>query len=152
MRNAFSKDYKFVQGNALCEAVLVTDQYYPATGNYIDVSGYEWVNVVIRLGTLGDAFKFEVFQTDATNGSTLDSIHATLCEHSVATTDDGDYVTFYIETARLAEDHHFVTTRVTSLTGSNYASIDYYLGGTRHQPVSQTSDILPAASQHICAG
>lgn len=152
MRNAFSKDYKFVEGNTLCDSVLVTNTDYPASGAYVDVSGYEWVNIVIRLGTLADVFTFTVKQTNGVSGATLDTIDATNCVHAVATDDDDEFVTFYIETATLADDHHFITTRITNLASSNYASINYILGGARHQPVTQTTAVLPTASQHIHAG
>lgn len=152
MRNAFSKDYEFVEGNALCNTALVTNTNYPASGAYVDVSGYEWVNIIIRLGTIGATFKFEVFETDGVSGATLDEIHATETEHSVEADDDDEFVTFYIETANLSEDHHFITTRITDLSSTNYASINYLLGGTRHQPVTQTVAVLPTTSQHIHAG
>ena len=152
MRNAFSKDYLVVKGNTLAETALGNNNY-PASGSYIDVSGYEWVNVIIHLGTIhaSDTPKFDVYQTDSTTG-TLDVIDATYCSHTCAADDDGEVISFYIETANLADDHHFISTTCTLATNGSFADIVYYLGGARHQPVTQTTAVLPTASQHIFAG
>jgi len=152
MRTIFSEDFKFVEGNDKPDTALVNSTAYPASGSYIDVSGYEEVNVIVKLGTLADTVAFTLKQTDATNGSTLDTISSTLAKHTVATSDDGELVTFYVETAKLATNHHFLTCYVTGVSGSDYADILFVLGGTRHMPVTQATALLPSASQHIFAG
>ena len=152
MRNAFSKDYKFVAGQTSPEDALSTGAY-PASGSYIDVSGYEWVNVVIHLGAIhaSDTPKFTMKQTDSASG-TLDTISTADCVHTCAADDDDEVVTFYIQTATLKDDHHFLSCSVGSVSNGSYGDIMYFLGGARHQPVTQTTALLPAASQHIHAG
>lgn len=152
MRRAFSETYKLVAGQTSPEDALANGNY-PASGSYVDVSGYETVDIVIHLGALTSAVVFTVKQTDATNGATLDTISTANCVHTIATDDDDECVTFHLETANLADDHHFITVVVSSAAGSDdYADIMYYLGGARHLPVTQTTALLPSASQNIHAG
>jgi len=153
MHNNFAKDYKFVLGQSLPETALANNTDYPASGSYIDVSGYEWVNVIIHLGTLANTPAFTMKQTDGTAGSTLDTISTTACVKTVAATDDGQVINFYIQTCKLAADHHFLTCRVTGAgSTADYADILYLLGGARHQPVTQTSTVLPSGNTFSFAG
>lgn len=150
MRDAFQKNYKFVAGQTSPEDTL-TDTNYPAT--YIDVSGYEWVEVIIHLGAIddGDTPTFEVFQSDTASGS-LDTLDETNCKKACGgTTDDDQMVTMYIETATLAKDHHFITTACSDGTAS-YADIIYLLGGARHMPVTQDTTMMPSDNQLMRAG
>lgn len=153
MRGIFHKDYKVVLGQSKPETALANNTDYPASGSYVDVSGYEWVNVVIHLGTLANTPAFTMKQTDATNGATLDTISTSLCVKTVAATDDGQVINFYIQTANLATDHHFLTCRVTGAGATaDYADILYFLGGARHQPVTQTSTVMPSDNTFTFAG
>lgn len=151
MRNIFSNDYKFVVGNADCQTALSNNTAYPASGSFIDVSGYEWVNVVIAAGDYADTIAYTLKQTNATNGS-LVTIDATNCKKTVATADAGQVINFYLETNQLTTDYHFITTYVSGVSGSNYATITYLLGGARHQPVSQASTVMPSDNILIKAG
>lgn len=152
MRNVFSKDNKVVAGQTSPEDALGNNDY-PASGSYIDVSGYEWVNIIVHLGAVhgSDTPKFEVKQAEAVDG-TLDTIDATNAACTCAADDDDECVSFYIETANLAADHHFLSVVCTLATNGSYADIMYYLGGARHLPVTQTTALLPSASQLIFAG
>jgi hypothetical protein len=152
MRNIFSGDYLLVAGQTSPEDAL-GDNDYPASGSYIDVTGYEWVNIIVHLGFVhaSDTPVFEVKQAEAVNG-TLDVIDATNAKHTCAADDDDEMVSFYIETANLATDHHFLSVVCTLSTTGSYADIVYFLGGARRQPVTQTTALLPTASQHIFAG
>jgi hypothetical protein len=143
---------KFVAGQTSPEDALSTGDY-PASGSYIDVSGYEWVNVVIHMGAIdaSDTPTFKVQQADATNG-TLDTISTANCVVTAAADDDDEVVSFYLETATLADDHHFISVDVSGVANGSYGDIMYYLGGARHLPVSQTTALLPTASQKIHAG
>lgn len=152
MRNIFSGDYLFVAGQTSPEDALSAGNY-PASASYIDVTGYEWVNVIVHLGAIdaSDTPGLELKQADAVDG-TLDVIDATNCVHECAADDDDEIVTFYLETANLATDHHFISLVVADVTNGSYADILFILGGARRQPVTQTTALLPAASQHIHAG
>lgn len=144
--------FKFVPGQTSPEDALVAGDY-PASNSYVDVTGYQWVNVVIHLGAINasDLPSFEIKEAEATNG-TADSIDTTYCKHTCAADDDDEMITFAIETAKLSEDHHFLTCTVAGVTNGSHADIMYILGPARHQPVTQDTDVLPAASQHEFAG
>ncbi len=150
MHGAFSKDFKVAKGNAKPDTALVNSTYYPASAAFIDVSGYEWVNVIVHLGTIADAISFTLKQAEAANG-TPDTIDTANCVKTLGTTDDGQVLSFFLETAQLAADHHFITCLVGSVSGNNYASILYYLGGARHQPVTQASAVMPSDNIFIKA-
>ena len=144
--------FKFVAGQTSPEDALAAANY-PASGSYIDVTGYQWVNVLIHLGAIdgSDLPSFEIKEAEATNG-TADSIDTTYCKHTCAADDDDEMITFAIETAKLSEDHHFLTCTVAAVTNGSYADIVYVLGPARHQPVTQTTALLPTASIHEYAG
>jgi len=128
--------------------VLVNNEYYPASGSFVDVSGKERVHILVLLGELADAITFEIYESDAVGG-TEDQISATYCKHTCAADDDNEFVAFTIEVAKLSTDHHFLTCKVGSVNGSNYAAI-FFLPEGLQLPTS--SDALPAASQHEYVG
>jgi len=152
MRPSFQDDYKFVLGQELVETALNNNTAYPTTASYIDVTGYEWVEVIIHLGTLADAVVFTLKQTDGVSGSTLDTIDTANCKKTVATADAGQIISMHLQTEQLAADHHFVTCYVSSVSGSDYADIIYLLGGARHLPVTQATAVCPSDNQLIKAG
>ena len=125
---------------------------YPASGSYIDVSAYERFHVLIWLGTIhgSDAPVFEIKQADANDG-TLDTLDATYAKHTCAADDDGEFVSFTVEVDKLATDHHFVSVVVSGVTNGSYAAI-LFLGEALSLPVTQTTAVLPAASQHEFVG
>jgi hypothetical protein len=148
----FYNDVKIVKGRASGPEDAVTNNLEcPASGSYVDVSGYEWVNIVVELGALADAVVITPKCSDAEDG-TADDIDATNFAHTCsATADDDQLVVFTLETAKLPEDHHFVTVKFTGISGTDYATVLYYLGGARHPPVTQ-SDSLPSAHAYEYAG
>lgn len=152
MKWNIGEQFKVVKGNALAETALSAADY-PASGSYIDVSGFEWVNVMIHLGTIhsSDTPNFELKAAEAANG-TLDQISATYCAHHCANDDDGEFVHFALEVATLPVDHHFVSVVVTDVANGSYGDIVFYLCGARTLPVTQTSTVLPTASTHEWAG
>jgi len=147
----FYNGFKLVAGQTSPEDVL-TAADYPASGSFIDVSGYEWVNAVVHLGYIhgSDLPSFTLKCSDATNG-TADTLDATYAAHTCAADDDDEFIVFSIETAKLPTDHHFLTCTVAAVTNGSYADIVFYLGPARHNPVTQAST-LPSASAHELAG
>lgn len=140
MRGAFSKDYYVALGNAKCETAL-SNANYPASGSFINVAGYEKVQVVIHLGTLADAVVFTLKQADSVSG-TLDTIDSTYCKKTCATTDDGQVLIFELDTDQLTANHHFLSVAVSGVSGSDYADMMWFLSG-RHLPVTQGSTVVP---------
>lgn len=143
---------QIVLANAKCETALQAANY-PASGSYIDVSGFEDVNVVIHLGTIhsSDTPTFELKCSDAADG-TLDVIDATYCAHEIANDDDGEFVQFHIKTSALAEDHHFLSCVVSDVANGSYGDIVFYLCGARSLPVTQSSTAGAAVATHDYAG
>ena len=152
MRNIFSKDVYLVSGRASPEDAWSTAAF-PASASYIDVSGYEWVNVVIHLGAVHDSDTpiFELKQTDSASG-TLDTISTSECKKTFAGTDDDQALMMYLETSKLAADHHFITCSVSGVSNGSYGDILYFLGGARHKPVTQSTTLVPTDNQLIHAG
>jgi hypothetical protein len=138
----FYNQYKVVNGRVSGpEDALTTNLYTPASGSFVDVSGYEFVNIVVHLGAVADDFIITPYCSDAANG-TADVIDATNFAHTIANaTDDDKFVLFCIEVAALPTDHHFLTVKHTSISGTNYADVVYFLGGARDEPVTQGSDV-----------
>jgi len=143
--------FKFVPGQTSPEDALSAANY-PLSGSYIDVTGYQWVNVLVHLGAIdaSDVPTFEIKCSDATNGTT-DSIDTTYCKATCAADDDDELITFAIEVAKLPADHHFLTCAVAAVTNGTYGDIMFILGPGRHQPVTQ-GDELPDASMFEYAG
>ena len=131
------------------EDILVNNEYYPASGSYIDVSGAERVHVLIQLGTLADAITFELYEAEATDG-TEDQISATYYKHTCVADDEGEFIIITIETARLSKDHHFLTTKVGAVSGSDYAAIAYLLEMYGELPTAVGD--TPADSRHYFTG
>ena len=145
----FAHTYKVVKGQSLVETVLANGNY-PASGSYIDVSGCERFICIISLGTLADALTFTLKQADAVDG-TLDALDATYAAHTGAANDDGEFVIMEVEVDKLATDHHFVSCVLSGVSGSNYAEI-FFLLPLKSLPVTQTTAVLPSASQHAFVG
>ena len=152
MRPTFQHNYKFVAGQTSPEDLL-TAKDYPASGSYIDVTGYEWVEVIIHQGAIHDSDTptFEVKQAEAVAG-TLDTLDATYCKKVSAHSDDDQIISMFITVESLALDHHFLSCVVSGVDNASYADILFLLGGARHVPVTQTTALLPSDNQFIRAG
>ncbi len=144
----FVQNVKLVAGKASPEDAL-SARSYPASGAFVDVSGFEWAAVVVHLGAIdsGDTPGLEVKVSDAIDG-TEDVIDATNCVKEVAHTDDDQVVIFIIKVEALAADHHFLSLVVADVSNASYGDIMYYLSGpARKLPVSQDSTLLPSDNQ-----
>ena len=142
---------KLVAGQTSPEDSLSTAEY-PASGSFIDVTGFEWVNVIVHLGAIdsGDTPVFKLQQSDSVSG-TMDTIDTVNCKKTCAHTDDDQALMFYLETGQLATDHHFITMDVSGVATS-YADIIFLLGGARDRPVTQATALVPTDNQFIKAG
>ena len=153
MGQILARSLEFFSGHAATGThqlhdVLVNNEYYPETGSFVDVSGHERVHVLILLGELADAVTFEIYEHDSASG-TPTQISATYLLHTCAADDDNEFVTFTIEVAKLALNHHFLTCKVGAVQGANYAAIFFLPEGLQ---LPTTSDALPSASQHEYVG
>jgi len=152
MRHCFSKDVKLMAGQTSPEDSLSTAEY-PASGSFIDVTGFEWVNVVVHLGAIdsGDTPVFKLQQSDSVSG-TMDTIDTANCVKTCAHNDDDQALMFYLETSQLAADHHFITVDVSGVSNASFGDIIYLLGGARDRPVTQATALVPTDNQLIKAG
>lgn len=150
-----ANNMKVVLGSAKPETAMSGVAAYPASGSYIDVSGYEYVHIVAHLGTLhaSDTPVLAPKCSDANNG-TLDVIDSTLAHTCDVTADDGQCVVWTIAVENLPVDHHFLALATSgTLTNGSYIDVLFLLDGARRLPVSQdTTNVLPAAHQYSWVG
>jgi hypothetical protein len=143
INGSFSERFKVVLGNALAETAMSGLTSWPASGSFIDVSGYEFVHIVAHLGTL-DASDTPVLEPKCAEAvaGTLDRIDATLAHTCNVTTDDGDILMWSIEVRKLPLDHHFLALAVSgTLTNGSYIDVQFFLEGAP-QPVTQGAYVV----------
>lgn len=142
-----------VRGPTNCETAMSGVSALPASGSYIDVSGYEFVHIIAHLGTLhaSDTPVLTPKVADSASG-TLDVIDSTLAHTCNVTTDDGKFVVWSIEVRKLALDHHFIALALSgTLTNGSYVDVVFLLENGS-QPVSQTTAQVPSANQYHWLG
>jgi hypothetical protein len=140
----FGRNVKFAAGQASPEDALSAANY-PASGSFVDVSNFQWVNIVIHLGAVhnSDTPTFEVKQADAANG-TADTLDTTYCKKECLGTDDDQVINFCINTDVLETDHHFLTVAVSGVTNGSYGDILFFLCEPKKRPVTQTTALAPS--------
>jgi hypothetical protein len=127
----------------------ITDTtYYPASGSFIDVSGYERFVFQIMAGGLDTETTFAVRQdTSATvTGSVKIVTGATVV---VAALGDDKLYTIEVSSDQLdlANGFHYVSLYSTGAAGGNdYAAISFHGLNPRNEPVTQPAT-TPAAGQ-----
>lgn len=153
MNNILAKNVKVALGSAKPETAMSGVAAYPASGSFVDVSGFEYVHIVAHLGTLhaSDTPTLEPKCSDAANG-TLDQISSTLIHTCDVTNDDGQFVVWTIQVDTLPADHHFLSVATGgTLTNGSYIDVIFLLAGAREMPVTQAA-ALPSAHQYVWAG
>lgn len=137
--------FKIVRGNTLAETALSGVSALPASGSFIDVSGYTFVHVLIHLGTIhtSDSPAFQLKVAEAANG-TLDVLDATNLGITPTTSDDGQILYIGLNTENLPAGHNYVAVAVSgTLTNGSYADVLFLLEG-RHLPPTQVTAQLPS--------
>lgn len=147
----FANTFKVVNGQSLPETVLTSTQY-PASGSFIDVSGCERFHCLVHWGTIhaSDTPVVTLKEADSASG-TPDTIDATYAAHTGANNDDGEWVSFTVEVDQLSTDHHFVCAELSGISNATYGEI-FFLLPLISLPVTQTTAVLPSASQHALVG
>lgn len=144
----FADDYIVKAGNATPETGWVGITSFPASGSFIDTRGHDLVHILIHVGGLTAADNtVEPKVSDANNG-TLDQLDAALV-HTIAADDDGEFITYTLETRKFPEGHPFIALAIGGTLASTYGDVVFVLPG-RSLPVAQTE--LPAASQYSYVG
>jgi len=154
MGQIFSNSFKIAKGSATLAQAIAAATDLPASGSYVNVAGYERVHIIAALGVLhtSDSPTLEPKCSDAVGG-TADSIDATNLLHTPDVDgDDEEFVTWTIEVAKLPVDHHFLLVDIAgTTTNGSYGFIFFLLEGL-DLPVTQTTAVLPTASQYAHVG
>ena len=153
MGQIFSNSFKVAKGSATLAQAIAAATDLPASGSYVNVAGYERVHIIAALGVIhgSDAPTLEPKCSDAVDG-TADSIDETNLKHTVDVADDEEFVTWTIEVAKLPVNHHFLLIDVGgTTTNGSYGFIFFLLEGL-DLPVTQTTAVLPTASQYAYGG
>lgn len=154
MNNILAKNVKVVLGSAKPETAMSGVAAYPASGSFVDVSGFEYVHILAHLGTLhtSDTPVLTPKCSDAVGG-TLDVIDSSLAHTPDPDGDDGEWVVWTIQVDMLPADHHFLALATSgTLTNGSYIDVVFLLAGAREMPVTQTTAVLPSGSQYVWAG
>ena len=95
---SFAERLKVVLGSGKPETAMSGVAAYPASGSFVDVSGFEVAHIVAHLGALhaSDTPTLTPKCSDAANG-TLDVIDASLAHTCNVTDDDGKVLIWSIE-------------------------------------------------------
>jgi hypothetical protein len=143
---------KFVDGSATLAAALDAATDVPASGSYVDVSGAVRTHILCKLGVIhgSDSPTLTPKCSDSASG-TLDAIDSGLA-HTPATDDDEEWVYWCIETSMLPTDHHFLAVDVGGTTSNGSYALIFFLLEMADLPVTQTTAVLPTASQYVLAG
>lgn len=115
---------------------------YPASGSYIDVSGYTHAACLIHMGAIhaNDDPVFELKETDSTTG-TLDTLSATYAKVTLDGTDDDEFVLIQLDLAVLSADHHYLSCVVSGVGNGSYGDIVFLLFGGKKQPVTHVATV-----------
>jgi len=142
---SFAERLKVVLGSGKPETAMSGVAAYPASGSFVDVSGFEVAHIVAHLGALhaSDTPTLTPKCSDAANG-TLDVIDASLAHTCNVTDDDGKVLIWSIEVRKLPEDHHFLALATSgTLTNGSYVDVLFVLEGGA-EPVTQPSTVAAA--------
>ena len=143
MNNILAKNMKVMLGSAKPETAMSGVAAYPASGSYVDVSGFEYVHILAHLGTLhaSDTPTLTPKCSDSASG-TLDVIDSSLAYECNVTDDDGDVLMWSIEVRKLPLDHHFLALATSgTLTNGSYIDVLFFLENGS-QPVTQPSTVV----------
>jgi len=142
MRDTFSENV-YVYGCNPFGTASVDGDNYPASGSFIDVSGYERFVFLIHAGTLTTDLVCTVQEANAINGTPASVSGATLTIGNAA--GDNDWYSIEVETARLTKGKHFVSLDVAGGAGSDDFLDVIFLGlDPKNAPVTQHANYLEA--------
>ncbi len=142
---SLSERMKVALGSAKPETAMSGVAAYPASGSFVDVSGFEVAHIVAHLGAVhgSDTPTLTPKCSDAVGG-TLDVIDAALLHTVDVTNDDGDVLVWSIEVRKLPLDHHFLALATGgTLTNGSYIDVLFLLEGGA-QPVTQPATVAAA--------
>jgi len=122
---------------------VLTDANYPASGNYKDVSGYDYFGFLVGLDTIVTP-DFAVKQdTSPTETAAIKAVTGA-SKTDVATGDDGKWFFISVETRKLdiANAFRYVTLTVSGTGGADYANVWFFAWKAGAEPVTQHANFL----------
>ena len=124
---------------------------YPASGSYIDVSGFERFAFLVGAGALDTATTLQVHQATANNGTPKDITGATL---TIAADGDDKWYLIEVQTNKLDlnNDYRYVTLDVTGPTGNDYGCILFFGLNPGSKPVTQPTGVAGRGSSVFIGG
>lgn len=147
---SFANRFKCVAMKPLVETAMSGVAAYPASGSFIDVSGYEFAHIVAHAGTIhaSDTPVWTPCCSDAVGG-TQDTISSDLVHTPNVTDDDGGVTVWSIEVRKLPVDHHFLLLKQTgTLTNGSYVDVMCYLEGGS-LPVTQPTAVTTTSYDYL---
>lgn len=147
---SFANRFKCVAMKPLVETAMSGVAAYPASGLFIDVSGYEWAHIVAHAGTIhaSDTPVWTPCCSDAVGG-TQDTIASALVHTPDVTADDGGVTIWSIEVRKLPLDHHFLLLKQTgTLTNGSYVDVMLYLEGG-NLPITQPTGVVTTSYNYL---
>lgn len=114
---------------------------YPASGAFVDVSGYERFAFLVQAGSLDSELTCQVQQAKTINGTPK-----AVTDAVVVIPDDGDNKWYLVEvqTNRLDSNngYRYVTLAISGAAGSNdYGAVTFFGINPGYRPVTQGSDM-----------
>jgi hypothetical protein len=104
---------------------VATNDYYPATGSFLDMSDFETVMFQIDLRDLADAIDVEVYQSTTSGSTGTPKAITGAAKTDIAATDDGEMITIEVGADQLDinNDYRYVTLKVSGVSGSNWIDL-----------------------------
>ena len=137
----FENEVYCVKCNNFNTAVAAND-LLPASGSFVDMSGFSHGVFLIGVGTENTAATFAVYQdTSATATGSIKAV--TSASQAVADDDDNKWLTIEFNASQLDQDNDFryVTLKASAGTGSDDYYCVFFLGfGAGKKPVTQPSN------------
>jgi hypothetical protein len=117
---------------------IATNDYYPATGSFLDTSGFRTNMFMIDLRDLADAIDVEVYQSTTAASAGAKAITGA-AKTDIAATDDAKMLSIEVGTDQLdlANGFRYITLKVSGVSGSNWIDIHVLQYKPGYQPVTQ---------------
>lgn len=142
--NRFHENVRVVKCNNFGTAVGDGD-YLPASGSFIDMSGYDSIVFLIAIGALDTATTFTVYQdTSATATAGIKTLTTSKAQ-TIGATDDNNYATIEVRADEMdrAGGYRYLTLKATGSAGGNdYFSVVALQFGANKLPVTQPTSYL----------
>lgn len=148
-----SDDFKFYPLTTSTTQALDVAVDLPANGSYIYIGDCEKYHHILRWGVIngGDTPVIEAKQAASAGGSPAVLSQASL-RHTAANDDDNEFVTWTIETRKHTKGSDFALLDVIGGVTNSTLADAFLIKCENALPVTQTTSVLPTASQHRYTG